>query len=388
MLRLDINRLLFTIGYIVVLIKLFIESSTIQAIPIFEAIKDNYNTPALLLLAVLTMFKINYIRSITMKNLIGLVIVFGTLSLSSYFSKSYTLIYITLLLFLALNVEFRYIAKTFFIIKFPAVVILAGLSLVGIIENFEFIDRIRGSRFALGAIYATDFAASVFYVQITYYYLRKSINIIEVVISAGLVYLITIYTDARVSILLMSVAIIVFYLVGTRFSWIIKGIFENRIMPYVFVIGFILSVVLSRMFSYTDRTMLAIDEILSGRLRLGNLAFETNDVRLFGQKLIMQGNGWRQHEWDSSIGYNFIDASYLQWLFIYGLVTTVILLVLFVLTYKKAIQVDNLPLAIILTLLAASGIIDHHVLNLANNPFIFALVPVIFNRDKGDKLWD
>lgn len=387
MLRLDINKLLFTIGYVVVLIKLIIESSTIQELPFFEMLKNNFNTPALVVLAVLVMFKVNYIRSITTKNLIGLSIIFVSLILSSYFSKSYTFIYITLLLFLAFNVGLRYIVKVFFIVKLPAVVILAGLSLVGIIENFEFIDWIRGSRFAFGAIYATDFAASVFYLLISYFYLRKSINTIEVVLSAVLVYVIDAYTDARISIFLMTVSIILFYLAGTRFSRVLKGIFENRIMPYVFVIGFTISVVLSNLFSYGDRTMMLLDELLSGRLSLGKLAFETNDVKLFGQQIRMQGNGWTLHEWDSSIGYNFIDASYLQWLFIYGAVTTIIILVLFVLAYRKAIKFDNLALSMILTLIAVSGIIDHHVLNLVNNPFIFAIVPIIFNRDKEEELW-
>lgn len=387
MIRIDINKLLFTIGYVVILIKIFIDSSTIQAIPFFELIKNNYTAPATIILIILSLFKINYIRNISLKNLIGVILVFSSLLLSIYFSQSSSLRYLMFLIFLAFHIELRYIVKTFLIIKLPIVVLLISLSLSGVIENFEFIDKNRGARYAFGAIYATDFAASIFYLQMAYYYLRKNINILEVLVSSVITYLVYIYTGARVSVILMTLAIIIFYLAGTRFSWIVKSIFKNKIMSFIFVIGFAISTILSYTYSYTDKTMILLDEFLSGRLRLGNLAFNNYDIKLFGQKIILQGNGWTQHEWDSSIGYNFIDASYLQWLFIYGIAVTVILLVLLVLVYKKGVEVNNLPLIMILSLIAISGVIDHHLLNLGMNPFIFALAIIIFNRDKDDKLW-
>lgn len=376
--QVDANKLFFSIGYIMILIRFIVESSTLMEFEFFYRMQEYAGEVTLVMLGVLCLFKLFYIKDLSVISIAFILLITLTISLVSATTDSFIMVYIFMLIFLAIKVPLRSIIKVFLYIKIPATLLLVFLSTTGLILNFEFVDVTRGSRFAFGSVYATDFGSSIFYLLVTYYYFRKTINLLEVFLASIIIYLVQITTDARLSIYLMILATILFYILGTRFGKAIVIFIKNRVVAYIFVISYIFTIIISYLYDYSSKFMEAFNEVLSGRLFLGNQALNTYNIKLFGQKIQLQGHGWsRNKEWDESLGYNYIDSIYLQWTLINGIVLTLILLYVFTVAYRIAIKNNDTSLMLILILLAISGIVDQHILNLSQNPFIFAIVPAI-----------
>lgn len=384
--RIGIKEFIFAIGYFIVLLKFILSSSTIRGLSTFDLIDSYYLEPSLLILLVLVFLKLYYLKSISVKvlSVFGILsLIFGVVYIQT---KAYVLLYLLILMFLAIDIPLKFIVKTFLYIKLPAVLILLVMSLTGVIENYEFIDFERGSRYGLGAVYATDFAAGIFYLQLAYYYLRKGINLIEVAVSVAVVFIVFYLTDARLSLYLMSLAIVLFYILGKNIR-IIQAIIKIRIMSFIFIIAYAFSVWSSYFYDYRNEFMSILNQLFTSRLSLGNRAFNENPITIFGQRIELEGNGWVKGGKSLDVKYNFIDASYLQWTLIYGLIFTVIMLIVFTYIYWYAIKSNDYALILIFIMLAVSGIVDHHLLNLGNNPFILALpAALVFKKVKKNEI--
>ncbi|MBF0713848.1 hypothetical protein HZY83_04025 [Gemella sp. GH3] len=274
--------------------------------------------------------------------------------------------------------ELKKIVQYFWVIKLPLVLLFLFFSIVGIIENYAFIDVNRGIRYSFGAIYATDFASSIFYIYMAYLYIKNNIKLYDVFFGILLAVFLDIYTDARLSVFLIYMASILFYLVDKKYVKILKKFISRTYMKFIFIIMFLISFITSYLYNASNINWYNFNKMLSNRLYLGNRSLSNYDITLFGQKIEMQGNGWTLKEWDSSLGYNFIDSSYLQWLLIYGIIFATTMLILFTLSYFRAISINDYKLVLCLMLIAISGFVEQHILNIVNNPFIFAIVPIIF----------
>ncbi|WP_206763316.1 hypothetical protein, partial [Clostridium perfringens] len=74
--------------------------------------------------------------------------------------------------------------------------------------------------------------------------------------------------------------------------------------------------------------MVTVNKLITGRLALGRNAFDTFGVHLFGTRNVQFiGSGGKT---ESVIGYNYVDSSYVQMLFTYGIVPVVLLIIIYV----------------------------------------------------------
>lgn len=367
--KIGIKEFVFSFGYFIVLFKYILATSTIRGIELFDWIDRYYLEPSLLVLMVLVFVKLYYLQSVSLKTLVilaSLSIVFVVVYMQT---KAYVVLYFLILVFLAIGLPLKFIVKVFFYIKLPSVILLLIMSLTGIIENYEFVDFERGSRFGLGSVYATDFASGIFYLQLACYYLKKRINLVGAIISMGVVCVVYYFTDARLSLYLMSLAIVLFYILGKNIK-IIQSMIKIKLMSFIFVLTYVFSVWASYYYDYRNEFLFMLNKLFTSRLSLGNRAFSEYPVTMFGQNIQMEGNGWVKGGKMFNIEYNFIDSSYLQWTLIYGVITAVTLIIIFTYSYWYAVKVSDYALIVIFIMLAVSGIVDHHLLNLGNNPFI------------------
>jgi hypothetical protein len=117
-----------------------------------------------------------------------------------------------------------------------------------------------------------------------------------------------------------------------------------------------------------DFNWMVADVILSGRLRLGNDAFEIAGIPMFGQFYEMFGSAR-----DDGAAYNYLDNSYVQSLVIYGLVYTVVLVVAYAYVCRSAYYRKDYFLLYSVFFAGMSGLIAQHFIEMYMNPFLIAL---------------
>lgn len=276
------------------------------------------------------------------------------------------------------DVDFNKILRCYLIGIISVLLAAFIASRLDIIEDLVYIRDYVVERHSFGVGYPTDFAAHIFFLLCSYYYLikdsLKKVNLLEGLLISLLVY---VYCDTRLDTISM-----VFLVIGIGLLQFNKVFdYNNRIylkmkwlsgnlIPYLPVIGFVFMYFMSAWFQPNITFFRLFDNLLSGRLRLGNKAVEDYGFTLFGQNVVMRGNG------GSLIGlggnYFYIDCSYLLVYFCYGIVFLFLVFLIHYWCCKK--YKSDLYYLVILTVIAANCIVAHHMIELAHNPFYFALL--------------
>jgi len=234
------------------------------------------------------------------------------------------------------------------------------LSLVGMVPNLQY-NRAGVIRNSFGFIYPTDFASHCFYLFLAISYLLKdkfiwTRSLFGVLLSAFIIK----YCDARLnalSILLATVIFIYFYYSNG------KKLKIFALLPYSAVVFASTVTYLSYKFSWSNPFLVSINKLITGRLALGRNAFDT-----FGVQFI--GSGGKT---ESVIGYNYVDSSYVQMLFTYGIVPVVLLIIIYVIASRKQYKDGQYLLVVILSLIAFNCMIEAFWFVPTYNIFMFVL---------------
>lgn len=277
------------------------------------------------------------------------------------------------------NVSFEKILKSYLIVT-GAIVFLAIISsFLGVIENLQYVSESRGTRNSFGIVSPTDFAAHIFYLIITFFYLKgeklKNWHYIVTVVAAVLIYY---YCNARLdSGCILFIAIL--FGIGNvlrnfkakkRLSRAWEKIwmrFGMLVMP-AFAI---LSIVVTIMYREGNVFWEKVNVFSNGRVRLGKIGFTEYGLQLFGQKLEMIGFGGTT---DAVQDYFFLDCSYVNVLLSYGIIFFII--VLFVHMYLCYKNRSDLYFLYAIALIALNCVFAHHLLEVAYNPFLLAIITV------------
>lgn len=254
-------------------------------------------------------------------------------------------------------------------------------SQTGIIENLIYTwPADRRARMSFGIIYPTDFAAFFFFLSLAWIYIRKtSLMYIELIIIAASGVFVYYFCDARLSAGCIEITAIIFFFVKLRERYV--AIYnKNDVIPKGVMLACVLIPIVCAVFiifaSYFysgDIPILAkINSILSGRLNYGKMAFDNYNVTCWGQYVDLTGNGGttlyylKESNW-------FIDASYLNILFRFGIFVFFSFLIMMCGSLYKAEKMKDYYLTIIFVILSVQFMIEHHAIELWYNPFLFAL---------------
>ena len=274
----------------------------------------------------------------------------------------------SMLLVLLVNVDMKVVLRNYVIVAGILVVGVFLLSLVGMVPNLQY-NRAGVIRNSFGFIYPTDFASHCFYLFIAISYLLKdkliwSRTLFGFLLSAFIIK----YCDARLnalSILLATVIFIYFYYSKG------KKLKIFALLPYSAIVFASVVTYLSYKFSWSDPFLVSINKLITGRLALGRKAFDTFEVHLFGTRNVQFiGSGGKT---ESVIGYNYVDSSYVQMLFTYGIVPVVLLIIIYVVASKKQYKDGQYLLVAILSLIAFNCMIEAFWFVPTYNIFMFLL---------------
>ena len=274
----------------------------------------------------------------------------------------------SMLLVLLVNVDMKVVLRNYVVVAGILVVGVFLLSLVGMVPNLQY-NRAGVIRNSFGFIYPTDFASHCFYLFLAISYLLKdkfiwTRSLFGILLSAFIIK----YCDARLnalSILLATVIFIYFYYSNG------KKLKIFALLPYSAVVFASTVTYLSYKFSWSNPFLVSINKLITGRLALGRNAFDTFGVHLFGTRNVQFiGSGGKT---ESVIGYNYVDSSYVQMLFTYGIVPVVLLIIIYVVASRKQYKDGQYLLVAILSLITFNCMIEAFWFVPTYNIFMFLL---------------
>ena len=274
----------------------------------------------------------------------------------------------SMLLVLLVNVDMKVVLRNYVIVAGILVVGVFLLSLVGMVPNLQY-NRAGVIRNSFGFIYPTDFASHCFYLFLAISYLLKdkliwTRSLFGVLLSAFIIK----YCDARLNALsiLLATAIFMYFYYSNG-----KKLKIFALLPYSVVVFASVVTYLSYKFSWSDPFLVSINKLITGRLALGRKAFDTFEVHLFGTRNVQFiGSGGKT---ESVIGYNYVDSSYVQMLFTYGIVPVVLLIIIYVVASKQQYKDGQYLLVAILSLIAFNCMIEAFWFVPTYNIFMFLL---------------
>ena len=362
MIKIKFENLLVSI--VVSVVVFFNTISTTMLDRTFFQVKANFLFLVVLLLGLRFLYKMRvsykYLILSILLLLSGVLVYFQTNRLNF-------LVY-SMLLVLLVNVDMKVVLRNYVVVAGILVVGVFLLSLVGMVPNLQY-NRAGVIRNSFGFIYPTDFASHCFYLFLAISYLLKdkfiwTRSLFGVLLSAFIIK----YCDARLnalSILLATVIFIYFYYSNG------KKLKIFALLPYSAVVFASIVTYLSYKFSWSNPFLVTVNKLITGRLALGRNAFDTFGVHLFGTRNVQFiGSGGKT---ESVIGYNYVDSSYVQMLFTYGIVPVVLLIIIYVVASRKQYKDGQYLLVAILSLIAFNCMIEAFWFVPTYNIFMFLL---------------
>ena len=362
MIKIKFENLLVSI--VVSVVVFFNTISTTMLDRTFFQVKVNFLFIVVLLLGLRFLYKMR----VSYKYLILSILLLLSGGLVYFQTNRLNFLVYSMLLVLLVNVDMKVVLRNYVVVAGILVVGVFLLSLIGMIPNLQY-NRAGVIRNSFGFIYPTDFASHCFYLFLAISYLLKdkfiwTRSLFGVLLSAFIIK----YCDARLnalSILLATVIFIYFYYSKE------KKLKIFALFPYSAVIFASIVTYLSYKFSWSNPFLVTVNKLITGRLALGRNAFDTFGVHLFGTRNVQFiGSGGKT---ESVIGYNYVDSSYVQMLFTYGIVPVVLLIIIYVVASRKQYKDGQYLLVAILSLIAFNCMIEAFWFVPTYNIFMFLL---------------
>lgn len=302
---------------------------------------------------------------------------------------------ILIFILLMKDIPFKRIVKVYFTTVSFLLIVTFLASQAGIIENLVYHFTDRGNRHAFGVCYPTDFAAFIVWLSLSWIYIRKeNMKFIEIIAMFLATLGVWRYCGARLSAAILTVSVLLFSGVKLRQIYVHKKRpLSKKIVPEwmqnVMALATLLCasafITLSYFYSENQTILVKLNSLLSGRLALGRLAFEKYNIELFGQFIPMTGFGKSSLIQLRSPQYFFIDSSFVSILMCYGFLVFVCIILGFTCSAFRAKQNNDYYLVLLIALIAVDCMVEHHMMEICYNPFLFLMLSDIGTKTAGSK---
>lgn len=292
------------------------------------------------------------------------------------FSSYEEVFYFVVLLIGAKNIAFDKILKVYLLVS--AAVLLSAFiaSRLDIIEDLVYVRAFWGERNSFGTVYPTDFAAHIFFLlSAGYYVIRKKLQTYHIILGFGLCAIVYYYCKTRLDCITMVLLLLGLWRIHKDNGLSADGN-RNNVFDFLYkktpcfgVAAFAIMYGLSLFYMKNVPVFRFIDELLSGRLRLGNQGLQEYGFSFFGQHVAVSGNGGSVV---APVNYFFIDSSYLLVYLCYGAVFLALILFIHYSCCKK--YADDRYYLLILSVIALNCMMAHHMIDVVYNPFYLALL--------------
>ena len=163
----------------------------------------------------------------------------------------------------------------------------------------------------------------------------------------------------------MSLVFLYFYYRKDLKSWLMA------FLPLSSGLASSLMIYLSQNFSWSNPTYVALNNFTNMRLHLGHEAFKKYGLEWFGIRGIsFIGYGGKT---ETVLSYDYVDSSYVQMLFTYGMIPVIILVLLYIFQSWKLYQKREYLLLTALSLIAVNCMFEAFWVRPSYNIFMFIL---------------
>lgn len=323
------------------------------------------------------------IKNYKKNNYIRISIILLIFILSSYFSTNRAIIQYFFIILGAYNLDLKKIVKHILIWEGICVLVIVLLALLKYIPNRVFgRSNSKAQRYSLGFQYATYPALFIWYFTMLYLYLRnKKIKIYEYIILLTLNLIMYRVTDSRneliFSILIIGISIVYNKLEISKVKNII-----NLFAKYSIIAFSIISILLMNMYNPEDNTWKKIDSFVSGRLKYSYKCKQNYNVKLFGNNMEWIGLSDIYEGKYKESEFFYVDNSYLNILYNYGLVFLILVNFSYYYLIKESVKKKDDFLVVILLLIIMHSFIDPQLIKIIYNVFILLFTKIIFDEKK------
>ena len=308
--------------------------------------------------------------------LYSILILIPIVSVIIYTTKTYyTLLPIFLLIINVRNINLEKILRIWLfeiIILMLFVSVSYYLDIIG--ETTHIVGREGDKiRYGLGYGYASFSANYFFHFTLFYSFIRREkLKVLEIIALFITNYYLYLKTDTKsafaCSVLLLFLILLIKYLKLSKQN--------NFLNKYTMLFGFIIS--LGTLFLYRFGTEVGelLNTLVTERLRLADKAWDEFGVTIFGQKIL-----WvTENQWMSEIEYDYVDSSFLNILFNYGIILILLIIIGYYLLGRKKLS-NNIFYTLMIVILGIHCIYDPQLLEISHNPSILFLGYLITGSD-------
>lgn len=291
----------------------------------------------------------------------------------------------------ARGISLRKLIKVYFATTAVLFLYTIGAALLGYTENLVYAEQGRRARIAFGIVYPTDFSAHVFYGILAYFYIRgERLKYIEMSVAAAAGVFVYWFCDARLNTICIFGTVVLFAIhrfvkgrsLGAGKIYEMNPVFSGILATSTTICACIM-IGLTTLYSSNNRWIVLLDDMITSRLRLGYKGVSVYGFSLWGKYIEQRGMG-------GAVGpakhYFFLDSSYTMIALQCGLIVLGTVLFIWLLIGVKAKGRKDWMLLLIIGIIAVQCMIEHHMLEIAYNPFLWALLAEIGTEDSAGRL--
>ncbi|MGN0399826.1 MAG: hypothetical protein ACI4EO_06830 [Blautia sp.] len=333
------------------------------------------------LLYLVLLFKIAFLSTYKMTELIGIGVVFLIGFASLLGSGDFGLLRFFIIAFAAKNESPRKLMGIFIRIKGASIILTLLLWRIGLLSALYYQDDKVGYYNTYGFCHRNVLGANVALICLAWFYLRyRKLKIQDVVIWAGIGLLTYKLAVSRTSFLVMILTIAGFFFFQKKEEYLTGLPNLRKIILGGFIGILLLSIICTLFYSSDSSVWVFIDKIFTKRFRFANYCFEEYGLSLFGQKLPFVSSIEAQN---SQVSKLILDNAYMRVLLYYGLIPGT----LFLGAYYKAMDLSfkkkDWALLGSLAVFAIYGLSERYMLDVFYQfPLLIACIQYFFSNEE------
>lgn len=284
-------------------------------------------------------------------------------------SKNMTMPLYSFILLASLDINGEKVIKITTWIQGTLLAIIVALSQVGIIQDYIF-DAKNRVRHGLGFSWTTTGAILYFYFMLCIIYLIKDrFKIIYAVIFEGINLWFYIMTDSRMAFFLSSCFILFFTIqIFNKRKWVILSKFNFIYIAFPWLM-FAFTLIIYKLYNNQSAIWNSLNTLLSGRLYLGSSAIKNYGFSLLGKNIEWIGFSISTPTIATTVGYNYVDSSYLQLSLNYGFIFIFTVLTIYSYAIYKAVKIKDYYMIMVFLFILVFALTEPRLINFAFNPF-------------------
>ncbi|MEB3376390.1 hypothetical protein REH36_00210 [Pediococcus pentosaceus] len=339
--------------------------------PTMHTVELNFiRTFSLIILVASSLFGINLKKFNIMHFLFACIILFFLFN-NWYIAQQSSWFDLLIIIVAGVNIDFDYFLKRFLIFSIFIYGGITILAILNVIHDNVVIIGLARSRHTLGFSWPSFLAHEIVTITASMIWLYKEkLNYLVIVLLFVVNYFVYVKTDTKLPYIVVTFALFMtLVLKKIKFGKLIEG-FIYKIIPLL-PLGFTL---LIYYLSVNAQNYPKLDNLFSQRLTLGNSALIEYPIKEFGQPIIVTMQKTIVQK------YFTIDSSYLRYLLCFGLISTILILIIMFCSFRKILKKQNLFIALVLFIILIDGFSDPWLFNAGYTPFIILLSNTFFNN--------